>query len=610
MPDRWTSSLGCPPGSLLLFCVVGVGLSALPFVPSLLTSLPAGPYAPLSVEVLVLVTALVYAAGTRWARPVRVGGLVGLALVVGYQVYDAAVYTAFRRHGILYEDLEFVDTLLYLAADVATWTGAAWTVLALVGTLGLAIGTRWAVRAVQTTGVYGGCRGLLLAVHLVAWPLVLVVGPAQEWGTENLTYQTSNERVRVRTVVTKAWANAQASVRLASMLDSLDTAPVRSTYAAYDTLSLEQRPSIYLVTLESYGTLLERHPDLRGPYRDLLGRMQDTLAADGWHMASARADAPVQGGRSWLAIASLLTGVRVDRQVLYNRFLERPDHVPHLVRFLDRQGYRTVALQPFTYERPGLPTRNVYDFDVTLYRDDLAYEGPSYGLADAPDQYSLNFAHHTQLAGRAPFFLFFETVDSHALWNYGLPPVLPDWRQFNENMGTEQETRRGLEQAGRPSGAFLPDSLTRPRIYDQPQDVRYLRHVDYGLQVIRDYLLDTAPEGSLVLLLGDHQPPLFDTESTAVPFHLLSTDASLVERVRRRGFTDGLLLTDQSPMVRQEGLYSLLVRLLAAHDRGPAADTTGLPPVRPRGVPPSLLVQPPTDSSAAGGEARREPARP
>ena len=595
---------------MLLFGAALAGLSLLPFVPSFVTPLPLSPYFPLSVEVLVLVTVLAYGAGTQWVRPVRIGVLAGLGLVVGYQVYDAAVYTAFQRHGILYEDLEFVDTLLYLAADVATWTGAAWATLALVGALGLAEAARRAVWTIQRTGVYGGGRGMLLAVHLVAWPLVLVVGPAQEWGTENLTYQTSNERVRVRTVVTKAWANTQASVRLASMLDSLDTMPVNSAYSAYDTLSLERRPPVYLITVESYGTLLERHPDLRDPYRRLMRRMQDTLAADGWHMASARAEAPVQGGRSWLAIASLLTGVRVDRQVLYNRFLERPERAPHLVRFLNRQGYHTVALQPFTYERPGLPTRNIYDFDVTLYRDDLAYEGPAYGLADAPDQYSLNFAHHTQLAGRSPYFLFFETVDSHALWNYGLPPVLSDWRRFNEAGGSGQEARRALEQAGRPPGAFLPDSLTRPRIYDQPQSTRYLRHIAYDLQVIREYLMDTAPEGSLVLLLGDHQPPLFGTESTEVPLHVLSTDASMVESVRRRGFSDGLVPREDRPKVRQEALYSLLVRLLAEHDRGPTADTTGLPPVQPRGVAPSLLVQSPTDSSATGDAARRETGQP
>ncbi len=610
MSDRWSSSLASSLRPTLLFGGALAGLSLLPFVPSVVTPLPLSPYFPLSVEVLVLATVLVYGAGTRWERPLRRGVLVGVVLVVGYQVYDAAVYTAFRRHGILYEDLEFMDNLLYFASDVATWAGAAWAGLGLVGALALAEATRRAVWAIQRTAPAAGGRGVLLAVHLVAWPLVLVVGPAQEWGTESLTYQTSNERVRVRTVAAKAWANTQASARLATMLDSLDTMPVNSAYSAYDALRLERRPSVYLLAVESYGTLLERHPDLRDPYRDLMRRMQDTLAADGWHMASARAEAPVQGGRSWLAIASLLTGVQVDRQVLYNRFLERPDRVPHLVRFLKRQGYHTVALQPFTFERPGLPTRNIYDFDVTLYRDDLAYAGPAYGLADAPDQYSLNFAHRTHLAGRAPYFLFFETVDSHALWNYGLPPVLPDWRQFNEAGGAGSEARDALEQAGRPPGALLPDSLTRPRIYDQPQSTRYLRHIAYDLQVIRDYLLDTAPEGSLVLLLGDHQPPLFGTENAEVPLHVLSTDASLVESVRARGFTEGLRPRAERPRVRQEALYSLLVRLLARHDRGPAADTTGLPPVQPQGVAPSLLVQSPTDTSATGDAGRREAGRP
>lgn len=604
MSDRWIGSLTAPLRALLLFSAAVMGLQVLPALPALLTPLPWSPYGPLGPEVLVLVTALAYAAGTSWERPARIGALAGVGLVVGYQVYDAVVYTAFRRNGILYEDVQFVDNLTYFAADIATWTGAAWVGLALAGGGLLVEGARRGVREIVRTSRYGGCRGVLLAVHLVTWPLVLAVGPALEWGTENLTYQTSNDRVRVRTVATKAWANAQASARLASMLDSLDTAPVNSAYTAYDSLSLHRRPPVYLVAIESYGTLLERRPDLRGPYRDLMRRMQDTLAADGWHMSSARAEAPVQGGRSWLAIASLLTGVRVDRQVVYNRFREQPERAPHLVRFLNRQGYHTVALQPFTYERPGLPTRNLYDFDNTLYRDDLQYEGPPYGLADAPDQYSLQFAHHTQLAGKEPYFLFFETVDSHALWNYGLPPVLPDWRRFNAE-GSAEEARRMLAREGRPSGAFLPDSLTRPRIYDQPQSTRYLRHIAYDLQVVREYLLDTAPEGSLVVLLGDHQAPFFDTEGPEVPLHVLSTDASLVEHVRQRGFTDGLTLEEQSPTVRQEALYSLLVRMLAANDRGAGADTTGLPPVQPTGLPPSILVQDPTDSALPGDSTRR-----
>ncbi|MFB6247749.1 MAG: hypothetical protein ABEL97_04180 [Salinibacter sp.] len=591
MTPSWTPVLSAPPREAIRFGGAWLVLNVLPFVPALTTALPLSPYFPLCVEVLVLVTGLAYTGGTRVEGAARGTALVGVLLLVAYEAYDAVVYVAFRRSGILYEDLQFVDNLTYLAFDLGTGRLAGAVLLGLLLVAALVEGVRRCVRLVARAGRYGGCRAALLAVHLVAWPLVVVVGPQLQWGTPNLTYQTTSDQVRLRTVTTKALANARASLRLDALLDSLGTAPVDSTYHAYDALTLERRPSIYLFALESYGSVLNRHPTLRGPYRRVLRRTEDRLRADGWHMASARLSAPVRGGRSWLAIASLLTGVRVDRQLVYNRFQSDPGDTPHLVRFLDRQGYRTVALQPYTYPRPGLPVRNLYDFDVTLYRDDLQYEGPRYGLANAPDQYSLHFAHHTQLAPSPdPFFLFFETVSSHALWNYGLPPYLPDWRLFNKVKGAPADQKRTLERRGGPPTRFLPDSITAPRIYGQPTPRRYLRHVTYDLRVFRDYLVETAPDGSLALILGDHQPPLLDTQSSAVPLHVLSTDSTLVERVRRYGLTDGLVRTDRSPTLRMEGLYSFLVRLLAAQDR-PAADSTALPPYRPKGVSPSLLVR-------------------
>jgi hypothetical protein len=592
MAPSWTPTLDAPPRDALRFGAAVLALNVLPFGPALATALPLSPYFPLCVEVLVLVTALAYAGDTRGEGAARALGVVGMLLLVAYEAYDAVVYEAFRRSGILYEDLQFVDNLTYFAFDLggARLAGAALGGLLAVGAL--VEGVRRCVGVVVRGGRHGGCRAALLAVHLVAWPLVVAVGPQLQWGTPNLTYQTTSDQVRIRTVATKALANARASLRLDALLDSLGTAPVDSTYHAYDTLALGRRPSIYLVAVESYGSILDRDPALRGPYRRVLRRTADTLRADGWHMASARLDAPVRGGRSWLAIASLLTGVRVDRQLVYNRFQDEPGGTPHLVRFLDRQGYRTVALQPYTYPRPGLPVRNLYDFDVPLYRDDLRYEGPPYGLANAPDQYSLHFAHHTQLAPSPdPFFLFFETVSTHALWNYGLAPVLSDWRQFNAVEGAVYEQKRALGRRGAAPTPLLPDSITAPRIYDEPMPRRYLRHIAYDLHVLRKYLIDEAPDGSLVLILGDHQPPLLDTKSSETPLHVLSTDAALVDRFRAHGLTDGLLRTDRTPTLRQEGLYSLLVRALAAHDAGPGADSTALPPYRPEGVSPSLLVR-------------------
>lgn len=585
MDSYWSSSLSLSPAETVQFGAVCLFLSALPFLPALGTPLPRSPYFPLCPEVLILVTGLVYAVHTRWQSLVHRSVLVGVLLLLGYEGYDAIVYTATQRNGIFYEDLQLVDNLTYFLFNVGSWQLIGGGLLALAGIGGLIGLVDKSLRLIAQYGNRGSCRAVLLAAHLIAWPLVIVVGPAQDWGTPNLTYQRSNEQVRIRTVATKALANARASIQLSALLDSLDTAPVDSTYHDYQTVSLAHRPSIYLLSIESYGTVLDRHPDLRGPYRHVLRHTEDTLRANGWHAASARLDSPVRGGRSWLAIASLLTGVRVDRQLVFNRFQSNTQDIPHLVRFLNHQGYHTVGLQPFTFARPGLPVRNLYDFDETLYRDDLNYEGPSYGLADAPDQYSLRYAHATELApSEAPFFLFFETVSSHALWNYGLAPYLPDWRRFNAFSGSSQQQKTELARVGSTPTPLLPDSVTAPRIYDQPIPQRYLQHICYDLYVIRDYLLQQAPAGSLVLLLGDHQPPLLDTQTNTVPFHVLSTDSTLVNRVRRHGLTDGLVPTDGSPTLRQEGLYSLLVHLLSD------APSTA-PAYRPEGVSPSLLVQ-------------------
>jgi hypothetical protein len=594
MSNRWRTSLSAPPREMSRFVVAWAFLTLCPFLPALVTPLPQSPYFPLCVEVLVLVTTVVYAGRTRWERPICIGAGLGLGALLLYEMYDAVVYTAFQRSGILSEDLQYVDNLGYLLLNLWSWRMGILALLALAGTTALFGLARWSFRALVRTGHCGGCRGLLLAVHLVAWPLVTAVGPALELGPANLTYQSSNDRTRVRTMTTSAIANARTSLRLQNMLDSLKTAPVDSTYTTYDKIELDRRPPIYLIMVESYGSALNTHPDLRGPYRALIQRTDSAFAADGWYRATAHCDIPVRGGRSWLSIASLFTGTRIEHQLLYNQFQTTARHsdqaIPHLIRFFNRQDYRTLALQPFTFERPGLPVRNLYDFDTTIYRDDLNYRGPDYGLADAPDQYSLHYTHETHLGpSEAPFFLFFETVDSHSLWNYGLPPYLDDWRQFNEQT---EATRSPHPNAESFPPVFLPDSVTTPVIYDQPTPQRYLRHVAHELRVLREYLTEKAPPGSLVLLLGDHQPPLIETTDRTVPLHVLSTDATLVDRARQHGFTDGLPPTDASPTLRQEGLYSFLVRLLAAHDQGDAAaDTPTLPPLRPKGISPSLLVR-------------------
>jgi len=318
----------------------------------------------------------------------------------------------------------------------------------------------------------------------------------------------------------------------------------------------------------------------------MMQRVEDSLRADGWHMATTVSDAPVRGGRSWLAIASVMLGTRVDHQVLYERFRDDPNRTPNLVRFLRKQGYRTGTLQPYTVERPGLPVTNHYGFDVELYRDDLEYTGPDYGwgIVPMPDQYSVGFAHERFVApSRKPTFLFVETVFSHTLWNYGLPPVLPDWRRFNTVAGPARKQK--LAEEALPT-TLLPDSVTNRPVTDQAANLRFLRHIAYEVDVAQTMLRDHAPRNSLVILMGDHQPPLLPTETFGVPIHVLSTDPDLVAPFRRQGFTEGLLLPPEPVRWKHEGLFSLLVRSLCE-----TSGVTPPPPLRPDGVSRSVLAR-------------------
>ena len=590
MPDAWSTRLSSVrPVALIVFLSALAALTFLVYAPALLLGRPISPYFPLSVEILVVAGAVVYAADTKASPWVRLLGAVVLFFFLVYETYDALIYIGFDRHGILYEDIQYAVNGLYFAMGLITWEVLAGLLIGLP----LLFGVGWIVvrlfRLVEVSGRDPLTRLLLFASHAVAWPLVLVVGPAQEWGTENMTYKRAVDVEQTRTVAEKLAANAQASAALWREMHTLgEEAPVDSTYHQYDRLALDRRPDVQLLTIESYGEVLASHSELRGPFQHLLEETESSLDDAGWHMATIYSDAPISGGRSWLGISTTLAGTEIDNQLIYERFLGRESY-PNMTQFFRNQGYETIKLQPAVHERPGLPVSDPYGFDTPLYMDDLEYEGPDYGWGTVPDQYSLYFTHENHIApSNQPTFLFFHAVAAHALWNYGIPPYIDDWRAFNTAEG--DSPRRALAQRAEPDPGLLPDSLTSPIIYGQDIEIRYLRHVTYNMRLFRDYLRDDAPDGSLAIIFGDHQPPIIEGESMGTPIHVLSTDEELIERFRAHGFAPGLNVMPEelNDRITHAGLYSLLVRVLSEHNDLPDDE---LPPLRPDGIPRSILAQ-------------------
>jgi hypothetical protein len=408
----------------------------------------------------------------------------------------------------------------------------------------------------------------LLVVNLVVWPLVgfAVI-------TERGVVRTTYDEICLSTTECIVH-NLRASADLNTDLVGRRQAAADSTYVAYRQLDWENPPSLYLVVLESYGSFLS-DGTLSQPYDRLMEQVHDSLYATGWHAVTARSRAPVFGGLSWLSVATLLMGTPVDHQPTFEAFRSSLPRYPHLVWFLQRQGYRTGLLQPPVRARPGIHVLNPYRFDTTFYLQDLGYEGPAYGWGIVPDQYSLAVAHDQFVrSGEAPFFLLFETVTTHGPWDRSPPPILANPQDFNRTDGPAPE-------AAASASSF--DRATPPEPHSQSG--RIFRLLRYDWRVLTEYLRTQAPTNSLVVVVGDHQPYVAQDTSFATPIHVLSRDEALVRRFDPFGFSSGLQSTAAAAPLHHAGLYSLLVRVLTAHDYAQKGGTVGpLPPYRPEGA--------------------------
>jgi hypothetical protein len=108
---------------------------------------------------------------------------------------------------------------------------------------------------------------------------------------------------------------------------------------------------------------------------------------------------------------------------------------------------------------------------------------------------------------------------------------------------------------------------------------RYTSAILYELDVIEQHIA-TLSTDALVIVLGDHQPPLIASQmkSFDAPMHVFARDPVLLEELRQHGFRAGLRLDPQDrTAIAHEGLYSLLVRGLARCCAQPMRE---LPPYR------------------------------
>ncbi len=504
----------------------------------------------LSLDLAILLGVLVLLAAWRpLGRGVRGLVLVLYLILMLGRYLDVTAPALLGRPISLYWDSPHFPWVVAMFLDgVADWQIliGGLGLLALAGVL-VAV-ARWALGTVMTTLARPAGRRRLGALSLILLAL---------YGAGRLSPRLPTEHWFALSVGAMLAGQAQSALS-ATVLHDPRRFTAEPSLPASD-LGRLAGGDLLVIFLESYGALVLDDPRFAGPLAADFVALQRTLDTAGWTVASARVESSTFGGGSWLAHASLLSGVRIADPGDYQSLLSS-DRSTLVARFA-AAGYRTLAL------KPGLkypwPEGWFYGFDQILDAQRLSYRGPIYGWWAIPDQYSLYWLHQTAVtpAERAPLFVVFPTINSHAPFT-PVPPYHPDWSVFDALFAT--------------TVASDVVELNR-RLYGPELAEAFIRSIRYNLQILGGYLSQYAPENALLLVLGDHQPPAAvggQEISWQVPVHVFSRDPALIEASLKAGFKLGLM-PGPAALGGIEELGPWLLRLLDSQQPPPSALAPG-----------------------------------
>lgn len=422
--------------------------------------------------------------------------------------------------GLLHDALPGVTFTAYLAGAVGGCVLALAAVNALIGAI-------WrAVAAKRWPAVFAA-----LGLAAAAFPLVPArydLGPAP-----------------VSAAISEAVLRNALNWLDASGLHGRNLALIRTALAARP-----ERPSlvglggrdILLIFAESYGAITFSDVSMRGALAPQLARFEARARAAGYRIYSDVLNSPITGGGSWMAHATLLTGIRVDSQPLYDVMLTTDARA--LGHYFREAGYRTVAVMP-RLQQPW-PYGAFFSFDAVLDDAALGYRGPRFAWETTPDQFVLERVHDLEIAPRRqPLFLQYVLSSSHLPFDH-VPPAIADGRRIADGaIYFEHEGKRYPPPGG--------------QVFDNNEG--YLAAIAYVLGAIENYLVERLSGDALIIIVGDHQPPLTAAAATrnkAVPIHVLSRDPRLVEPFRDAGYADGIVPRRTSSDVGMESLINWL----------------------------------------------------
>ena len=306
-------------------------------------------------------------------RPQAVAGrglarvLTGLAVAAAlFNLVDAATPTLLGRDLDLYWDFRHTPSLVGLAVNSGgLWrvVGAAFVLLAAIAILAACAYRLWRVVLGALTDrrvAVGAALVLGLALNAVAWL------PAAE---QPLATGLGRAAIRQASGLRRAW---EKPATLPAALSA--PGPPGSDLAGL------KRRDVYLVYIESYGTTVFDTPDFRAALEGPLAQFQTAAEAAGYTIASNRLVSPTFGGGSWLAHATMASGIRLNDPVLYAALMTSGRKL--LPGYFKDAGWRAIDIMPGIKGR--YPEGRAWGFDREVFADGLGYHGPAFGWFQIP----------------------------------------------------------------------------------------------------------------------------------------------------------------------------------------------------------------------------------
>lgn len=455
----------------------------------------------------------------RWVRRLAVGTALLLVLLAILGFADAALRESLGRPLNLYLDvvlLSAVDNLL-----TGTLGRAMSVVVAGGAVLGLAaLGWLLAVLLAPGGSPTRASRGL--GVALIAVFCIGIVGGREP----ALTRRMALPAVRIVTDQSRHFMRMMGErdrfmAELEGVPDDYDDVP--------GLLDRLRGRDVLLAFVESYGISAVEDPRYSRVIQPRLDELAARMRAAGLHLATGRLVAPTQGGQSWFAHGSMLSGAWLDNQLRYDLLLASGRKT--LIDDFRRAGHRTVAIMPAI--TLAWPEGERLGYDEIRAAKDIDYAGPPLNWVTMPDQFTWSYLQHTirdrrATVGDRPLFAELGLISSHAPWTPILQ-VINDW----DNIGDGAVFARWKNAGEKPKDLW--QNIDRIREH-------YALSVDYALDAMIGYAEHFVDDRTLLIVLGDHQPaPLItgDDASRAVPVHVISADPALIEPFLAWGFAPG-----------------------------------------------------------------------